>query len=186
MSSTGHLWLDVLYWKPWISELFHDYDDFQWHALMKRDGQLVSNQQIKMSLSKWSCSVLGKLSLNTNYNLIVLYAICAVCYLRGRSRCCVYVCMFTNHLTHNQTCRGVQGTCAALLNQQSTLSGPSLLLSSDCFRMSQSLQDIRPLFTVTLSSLNSSHVFAIFLLTEQHVINYLLSRIHAGGLLLSA
>lgn len=39
---------------------------------------------------------------------------------------------------------------AALSNQLSSPSGPSLLLSPDCFCMSQSLQDIRPIFTVML------------------------------------
>lgn len=39
---------------------------------------------------------------------------------------------------------------AALSNQLSSPSGPSLLLSPDCFCMSQSLQDIRPIFTVLL------------------------------------
>lgn len=99
--------------------------------------------------------------------------ICAARYLRGDRRYCVYVYMFTipdYHLTNNRINWGTQGTCAALSNQQSPWSGPSLLLSSDCFCMSQSLQDIRPLFTAMLNSLNW-FALLLFLHTEQNVIN---------------
>ncbi len=51
--------------------------------------------------------------------------------------------------------------------------------------MSQSLQDIRPLFLAMLNSLNCICLFALLLHTEQNVINYLMSRIHASGLLLT-
>lgn len=59
------------------------------------------------------------------------------------------MCVFNStdgHLRYNYIYWKSLGACAALLNQQSPLSGSSMLLLSDCFCMSQSLQDIRPLF----------------------------------------
>lgn len=131
--------------------------EFQWHALMKQDGRLASNQQIKMSLSKWSWNVLQKLSLNTTRNLPFYLRMQVLIYGETVDNVYMSSCSLTLVIIAHTTILVEFGNMCGALKSAVHLSGPPLLLSSDCFCTSQSLQNIRPLFTVTLGSLNSSY-----------------------------
>lgn len=81
--------------------------------------------------------------------------------IRCRGLFIVFVWMFKSTddcLIYNHIYWKSLGPCAALLNQRAPLSGSSLLLLFDCVCMSQSLQDIRPLFRLHLSLCSLFHL----------------------------
>lgn len=180
MSSADHIWLDVLRWKARSSALFQDYLEFQRHALMNRDSRAINKlKRPTLRVGAGACGGVDKPH-DSNVSHVqpgrggcILHLCVCPPFLTSASRTAVFLQERRRHVRHSQISRPRSR-------------GPSLLLSSDCFCMSQSLQDIRTLFTAMSSPLNCKRLSASFPDTEQNIINYLMSTTNAGGLLLSA
>lgn len=147
---------------------------------MNRDSRAIN--KLKRPIQRVDAAACGSVDKHHNPTVshvqpggggCILHSCVRLPFLTSASRMAVFLQERRRHVRHSQISRPRSR-------------GSSLLLSSDCFCMSQSLQDIRTLFTAMSSSLNCKRLSASFPDTEQNIINYLMSTTNAGGLLLSA
>lgn len=157
-----------------------DYHEFQRRALMNRDSRAIN--KLKRPIQRVGAGACGGVDKHHNPSVshaqpggggCILHSCVCSPFLTSATRTTVFLQDRRRHMRHSQI-------------SQPRSRGPSLLLSSDCFCMSQSLQDIRSLFAAMSSSLNCKRLSASFPDTEQNIINNLMSTTNAGGLLLSA